>query len=373
MPKTYLCLAAILFMQSHSALGQLTKSIYGEKIQVAVPFLLIPSDARTSSLGDAGSALTPSANSMGMFNAKGALLETTSGMNISYTPWLNSLVNDRKLLHFSSFYKLADRTMLNAGVNYLGYGTFDLIDDQRISSATIHPAEYAINLGISRKFGHAFALGTNLKSINSNLYSSDGSTAQVQSGTSLALDLSAFHQIQSSAYGMPMTFGLSFNILNIGPKMAYFENAEYKMFLPTMLKMATALTFEKTPEQIFSIALDISKPLVPNVSEPNSDTEQSSVLNGMINSFTDSENGLKGELREISASLGIEFLFQEKLAFRAGYNHQSPVLGMGSYLSFGSGFKYKAVNIDLSYIAGNVQKTFLGNSMRFSLGYSFSK
>jgi len=358
-----------------SLMAQLTGQAKGQPIEVAVPFLLISADGKTASMGEAGSALPPTEGSLGIFNSKTALLDAKTGFVVSYTPWLKSLVSDRKLMNANGFYMIGNHTALSAGLAYLSYGDFDLVDDQRISGGGINPAEYAVNIGVSKAFGESFTIGTNLKYINSTLYTTNGAGAQLQSGRGFAVDVSYFNRADLTVFGLSSIFSHSVNIMNIGPKMAYFYNSDRRYFLPTVLKLGTSLSLRDERDQSFNIAFDVSKPLVParQNTYPGTDASQPSVLEGMLQSFSDSPGGFKGEMKELAVSIGAEYLYQGKLAFRTGYNFNSPIRGLGHFASLGAGFKHKSLSIDLSYIIGSIQNSFLGNSMRLSFGYSLPK
>ena len=77
-------------------------------ITTAVPFQLIAPDARQGSMGEAGVATSPDANSMHWNPAKYAFIENDFGFGISYSPWLRKLVNDINLAYVSGFYRKSE-------------------------------------------------------------------------------------------------------------------------------------------------------------------------------------------------------------------------------------------------------------------------
>lgn len=373
--KRLLIFAVFVFSNVYS-FAQLTNSASSERIVTAVPFLLISVNARTSSMGDAGTAAPITSNSLEVGLSRTAFIEEKTGFNLTYVPWLNNLVKDRKLMYASGFLKLSDRSTITSSVKYLSYGQFDLIDDQKVGQGSVSPSEFALAFGIARSFGKNFSLATNVKYIRSNLYSATNNNVQIQGGNTFAVDVSVFNSYEFVNATKPLTLGLSVNVLNIGPKMAYYYDPTKRFYLPTTLKLGSALTVGDNANSELIFAFDVNKLLVPS-NQSNLDNQglqnDKSVLEGMLSSFSDSKDGLIGELREVGFSLGVEYNYDKKIAFRTGYNYQDKQSGFGSFFSVGTGIKYKMIGVDLSYLVGDPQETFSSNTLRFTIGYSFSK
>lgn len=140
--------------------------------------------------------------------------------------------------------------------------------------------------------------------------------------------------------------------------------------------MGSALTVGDNANNELIFAFDVNKLLLPsNQSNLNAKGIQpdKSVLEGMLSSFSDSKNGIGGELREVGLSFGVEYNYDKKVAFRTGYNYQDKQRGFGSFFPVGTGVKYKMLGVDLSYLVGDPQETFSSNTLRFTIGYSFTK
>ena len=373
--KKFLLLTIFVFSNAY-CFSQLTNASTAEKIITAVPFLLISANARSSSMGDAGSAAPVTSNSIENALARAAFFEEKAGFSLTYVPWLNNLVKDRKLMYASGCYKLTERSTITSSLEYLSYGQFDLIDDQKISQGFVNPNEFALGIGLARSFGKKFSLAMNLKYIRSNLYSAENNNVQIQGGNAFAADISVFNNFEFANASRPTVLGLSINILNIGPKMSYYYDPSKSFYLPTSIKLGSALTLGDNANSELIFAIDLNKLLVPS-NQSNLDKEgiqpNKSVLDGMLSSFTDSKDGLGGELREVGLSFGVEYNYDKKVAFRTGYNYQDKTLGSGSFFSVGTGINYKMIKVDLSYLTGDPQKTFSNNTLRFTIGYSFSK
>jgi hypothetical protein len=95
---------------------------------------------------------------------------------------------------------------------------------------------------------------------------------------------------------------------------------------------------------------------------------------GMFQSFTDAPDGFSEELKEVTYSIGSEYIYQDSFSFRAGYFHESPDKGAREFFSLGAGFKYSSVKVDVSYLfsASKVQNP-LENTLRFSLSFNFGE
>jgi len=95
---------------------------------------------------------------------------------------------------------------------------------------------------------------------------------------------------------------------------------------------------------------------------------------GIFQSFTDAPGGFSEELKEVTYSIGSEYVYQDSFSFRAGYFHENPDKGAREFFSLGAGFKYSSVKIDVSYLfsASKVPNP-LENTLRFSLTFNFGE
>ena len=171
-----------------------------------------------------------------------------------------------------------------------------------------------------------------------------------------------------------------FNISNIGPRMKY-EELGRKNFIPTNLKVGGAFDFIFDSSNKFSVNLELNKLLVPSPSEPiyNSNNEivgykQSDVnfLSGIFKSFGDAPDGFSEELKEFTLAVGLEYVYNDNFALRAGYFNENEMKGARKYLTFGTGFQLEDFSIDLSYLlsTSNIVSP-LENTLRFSFTYNF--
>lgn len=327
--------------------------------RLAVPFLLLPTDVALSGMGNSGTALFSSTSNAESNPAKANFIEEKFGVNLTYTPWLKKLVNDRKLMYIGGFYKISEKTTITTSLNYLSYGQIDLVDVDQVSFGAVQPNEYVWDIGLSKSFSTNFALGLKFKIIHSNLFSGAGAAISQQPGTGYCIDLSAYHIFPLRSLTGEPTLAVSVIFENIGPKISYFNEPNQKSYLPSNLKVGTALKTTITGDNEIGLALDFSKLLVPYQQL----SYDASVMESIVSSFGSGFDG-------IGVSLGAEYSIKKTVSFRAGYNFQGDERLPGSFFSAGLGIKKKNVAFNLAYLSGNPQRTFLSNTLRFSLGYS---
>lgn len=347
-------------------------------IITAVPFLLIVPQARAGAMGNAGVAVDADANASTMNSSAMAFLpEKTYGVSVSYSPWLRSLVSDMNLSYVSVYYRLNERSTLGASLRYFSIGKVLLRDNNFQELGISNPNEYAADISYVRKFGPEFALGGTVRYIYSNLSSNQAlSSGRSEPGRAIAVDVSGLYKKEALLFGEPMIWSAGINLSNIGTKMSYGSgNTSY--FLPANFKIGTAATLLGQDSRLI-IALDLNKLMAPT--QPIYDVNgqivkgkdpDRSVPAGIFGSFSDAPGGLSEELREINISTGLEYSFKDAFAFRAGYNYQDPKKGNARYFTFGAGFKYNVMSIDVAYLAGTVRDNPLANTLRFTLQAKF--
>ena len=350
-------------------------------ITTAVPFLMISADARASGLGEQGVATTPDAFSQHWNPSKYVFSENLSGVGISYTPYLSKLVNDVFLANVNYFNVIDDRSSWSASFKYFSLGDIDIIQNPQDIPILENPNEFTLDASYSLKLSEYFALAVTGRFLMSDvkLQSVDSDS---DSASSFAVDISGFFQSDEKAYGnFNGIWRAGFNISNIGPRMKYEELGK-KNFIPTNLKVGTAYDFIFDSSNKVSLNLELNKLLVPSPSIPiyNSNNQiigynQADVnfLSGIFKSFGDAPDGFSEELREFTIALGIEYLYNDSFAIRAGYFNENENKGARKYLTFGTGFKLNEINLDLSYLLSTSSIISpLENTLRFSFTYNFN-
>ncbi len=349
------------------------------------PFLNFTPDSRSGAMGEAGVALSPDVNANYWNPSKLAFLQNDNDVSISYSPWLRQLAPDISLSYLSYAHKVDDRNSIGASLRYFNYGSIPLTDINQTDEGTFTPNEFSLNGSFARKFGESFSLGLTVGYYHSNFASaSTGNSIQTTPGNAVSAGASFFYTSKIQEFGgNDATLSFGTNISNIGSKISYSTDGP-KYFLPANLKIGVANTIIADDYNQFTFTFDINKLLTPTppirdingniISGKNDDV---SVPQGIFGSFTDAPGGFSSNLKEITFSPGIEYMYNQVLALRAGYFYQNandpdnPYRGPEHYLTLGVGFKYNDYGFDFSYIAASQQSSPLANTLRFTLTANF--
>ena len=131
-------------------------------VLTGAPFLRISPDARAGGLGDQGVATSADAFSQFWNASKFPFSRNTSSAAVSYTPWMGKLTNDVFLLYlgFNTMLGEEDRSSLSASIYYFNMGEVDLrsIETPELSSGTIKPNEFSIDLAYALKLSDTYIL-----------------------------------------------------------------------------------------------------------------------------------------------------------------------------------------------------------------------
>jgi hypothetical protein len=349
-------------------------------ITTAVPFLMISADARASGLGEQGVATSPDAFSQHWNPSKYVFSENLSGVGVSYTPYLSKLVSDVFLANINYFNVIDQRSAWSASFKYFSLGDIDIIQNPQDIPLLENPNEFTLDASYSLKLSEYFSMAVTGRFLMSDvkLQSVDSNS---DSASSFAVDISGFYQSEEKNYNnFNGIWRLGFNLSNIGPRMKYEELGK-ENFIPTNLKLGSAFDFIFDPSNKLSLNLELNKLLVPSPSVPiyNSNDEiigynQADVnfLSGIFKSFGDAPDGFSEELKEFTLAFGMEYLYNNSFAIRAGYFNENENKGARKYLTFGTGFKINEIKLDLSYLLSTSSVISpLENTLRFSFTYNF--
>ncbi|MEP6676126.1 MAG: type IX secretion system outer membrane channel protein PorV [Ferruginibacter sp.] len=377
MKKATLKLTALVTL-----LGVMTISVNAQntnKINVvtsAVPFLRISPDARSGGMGDIGIATSADANSIYWNLAKTPFSTNKAGIGATYTPWLKDLgLNDVYLATLSGYYKLDEMSALSASFRYFSLGKIQFTDNLGNDLNQFSPREFAFDLGYSRKLGAKSSLGLAARYINSNLTGGQTTNgASTKTGSTVAADLSFFHK-GAKENGEGLSWGIVLS--NLGGKISYSDNAIQKDFLPADLGIGIAYTKVVDESNKLTFGLDLHKLMVPT---PPASTDTvginnyrtKGVVSSWFSSFGDAPDGFSEEIKEVQASVGAEYVYNNQFAFRAGYFYENPAKGNRKYFTLGAGLKYNMVGLNFSYLlpqGSGVNRNPLSNTLRFSLTF----
>ncbi|MBO0590537.1 type IX secretion system outer membrane channel protein PorV [Cellulophaga sp. E16_2] len=367
-------------------LGLFKVSAQNERvITTGVPFLTIAADARSSGMGDIGVATSVDAYSQQWNPAKFAFAEQKMGIGISYTPYLESIITDIALLNASFYNKIDDRSAFAASIRYFTLGEIELRQFANDPGTTAKPNEFAIDGSYSLKLSETFSMGVGARFISSNLkFPDQAGSADTKAASAFAVDIAGFYRSREIAYNnFDGRWRLGFNLSNLGNKISYDEGGQ-ENFLPTNLKFGTGFDFILDADNKLAISTEFNKLLVPTPQDFNEDGvingddnaeyQEIGFLSGVFKSFGDAPDGFSEELKEFSWALGAEYSYQDSFMLRTGYFNESEEKGSRKFFSLGAGFKFKAAQVDLSYLfsSSKIQNP-LENTLRFSLTFNLGE
>ncbi len=350
-------------------------------VTTAVPFLSIPTDARASGLGDQGVATSADAFSNYWNPAKYAFAKNDMGAAISYTPYLNKIVNDIFLADLTYYRAVNDRSAWAVGLRYFSLGEIPtgLTAEQIQNNPLIlSPNEFSLDASYALKLSDNFSMAIQGRFINSDLKLETSSNESTAANT-VAVGVSGFYESFEVPYSnFSGIWRAGFNLSNIGPKLKYEDEGEAD-FIPTNLRLGGGFDFIFDSYNKLSVSLELSKLLVPSPSVLNDKGQYEQptdvgVLSGIFKSFGDAPDGFSEELKEFTWALGAEFNYDESFALRAGFFNEHELKGARKFFTLGAGFQYNVMDIDLSYlISATKVPSPLENTLRFSLTFNFGE
>ena len=358
-------------------------------ITTAVPFLRITGDTRSAGMGNVGIAISPDANGAQLNGAKMAFIDKDYGVGLSFVPWLKSLVGDIYLANLTGYYRIKKVQTIHMSLRYFSLGQIQYTDDQGNNTIQVHPNEFFIDAGYSRRFGDIAAVGATLRFIYSNIAPNAGTAiAGNKPGIAGAADITAmvdkhFENKKGGAISHELLWGIA--ITNLGSKMSYTSNV-VKDFLPANLGIGLGykLHLDREDKHTVGAYLDVNKLLVPTpqyyydsvsrTNKPSTTYKNQGVITGVVSSFYDAPGGSLEELRSISVGVGAEYYFKKMFGLRMGYFYEHPTKGNRKFLTVGATVKYNVATLHMSYLVPTSnQRNPLDNTFSFSLTFEFAK
>ena len=341
-----LCLPTQLFSQAGGA---------------SVPFLRIAPDARSSGMGETGTAIADNANAVywnpgGLafldYYSRGSEFEDPElfrQVSLAYSPWLPQFQADLYYSYGVFAQHIEDVGTIAANFMYMNLGKFTRTSREGQPLEEFVSNEFAFSVAFGMKVTSELGLGFNLKYIRSNLtpafINSPAST-----GNSAAIDVGVLWKPQNLGF-MEDNLSLGLNLQNIGPKITYVSESDP---LPTNLKLGAAYRVYKDDFNDLKVAVDVHKLLVNRDEHGGSDPVPISLWTGWENPG-------------VEFSVGTEWWYDQIVAFRAGYFTEPSNLGGRQFWNLGAGFRYRIFQLDFGYILTINQNHPLANTMRFSI------
>ena len=350
----------------------------------AVPFLRITPDARSGGMGDAGISSSPDANSLHANASRLAWAEDNFSISASYVPWLRGLVKDVYLAYIGGYKNIDNLQTVGFSLRYFSLGDIQFTDQNGEPLGNGRPNEFDISLAYAKKLSDKFAVAVTGRYIYSNL--AGGQTVdnvEINPAHAGAVDITMTYKTKVKS-NQDLTLGLA--ITNLGSKVTYTES-QYKDFLPGNLGFGVGWSIDFDDYNRLTLTGELNKLLVPTPIDPTDpefdqnnngvgDYREQSVMEGVINSFSDAPGRFKfkEEMREINYILGVEYWYDEQFSVRTGYFHEHGLKGNRKFFTLGLGLKYNIFGLDMSYlIPANGQRSPLDNTLRFTLMFNFEK
>ena len=380
MKKLSLFLISALFLFNGKSFAQEEQD---RVITTAVPFLLIAADARGAGMGDQGVATRVDAFSQQWNPAKYVFAESQQGFGVSYTPYLSELVSDIFLGNITYYNRINERSAFGASFKYFSLGNIEARESPDDLPLILSPNEFTLDLSYALRLSDHFSMAVAGRYLRSDLKLAPVDPDATAAST-FGVDVAAFYQsrpIDFTKFDGRWRAGI--NMSNIGPKIKYDEGGQ-ENFIPTNLKLGGGFDFILDPSNTVGAYLEFNKLLVPTPqdfdndgdidSEDNEEYNSIGAVEGIFKSFGDAPDGFNEELKEITWALGAEYLYEDIFALRTGYFHESPEKGSREFISFGAGFRYTVVNIDISYLFSTSEVVSpLEGTLRFGLTFNFGR
>lgn len=356
-----------LLLMGISASGYAQSAEPIEIVTTAVPFLRISPDARAGGMGDMGIATSSDINSQFYNVAKYPFAKEPAGIGVTYTPWLKDLgLNDVFLASLAGYYKFDQQQAISASLRYFSLGNMQFTDMGGNITGDFRPRELGLDLGYSRKLSDNLSLGVALRYIYSNLAggASNNGGYSYKAGTAVAGDIGLYYT-SADETGKGWHAGAAFS--NLGTKIGYTSDATQKNYIPANFGIGAGYTWVSNEVHKITLNGEINKLLVPAPPGANSDSadyakyNSDGVVSGWFKSFSN---------KAMSYSGGLEYMYNDQFAIRAGYYSDSRSMGKRSFFTMGVGINYNIFGLNFSYLlpSGNgVNRNPLSNTLRFSL------
>jgi hypothetical protein len=258
-------------------------------------------------------------------------------------------------------------------MRYFSLGNINYTDGLGNPIGTGMPREFSFDLGYSRKLSEFLGTGLTFRYIHSAIASGVNyapGAGDYRPGNTVGADIGVYYTKKHDIDGIKSnTFSFGAVASNLGAKISY--NSQRKDFIPMNLGVGVAYTSQFDEYNKITFALDLNKLLVPALTSVNGGDTQVNVVTGIFKSFSTGD-----QIKEIDASLGAEYWYQNTIAFRAGYFYEDKSNGDRQYITCGLGVKYNVFQLNLSYLVpqgSGTTRNPLSNTLRFSLIFEFDK
>lgn len=344
-------------------------------ITTAVPILLVGPDSRAAGMGDLGAATSPDANAAHWNPSKLAFIKNDWSFGVSYSPWLQRLVNDMWLGYVSGVKRISKTQTVGVSLRYFDMGSLQFTDARGEPLQDFNPREAMIDATFAQQLSTKLSIAGTFRFIHSNLagnVTNGTPNTNVKAANTGAVDVSMFYKSKLNFKSFKGDWALGANISNIGAPVTYNDAAQQD-YLPANLRIGTAFNAEFDEFNKLTLAFDVSKLLVPTPENTASNGKNDPVLSSIFKSFGDAPDGFSEEVQEMIFAVGAEYWYADLIALRGGYFHENQNKGNRRYFTVGLGLRYQVFGFDFAYLIPNQQQHPLADTIRFSLLFNINK
>lgn len=335
MKQNYFILIFAIFIFNSTTSAQTFINNYVNPIYTALPFLRAVPDAKISGMGDAGLAQF-NTNSIFLNASAINFMQDSSGIALNYKR------SGSRLLSLSGYTCFTEKDAMSAGLRYNDLGNSTYVTNNGMQ--TVGSYEYSLDLHYSRKLHENLSGGITIKYIYSKIL--EGmiiNGLEMAPASVFAGDLSLFYKNDITINEKPAMLSMGINLSNLGNKITY-TSSTYEQYIPSNFGIGVALATKINAQNVFTVTMDMNKLLVPTIQYVDQ-----SLIKGMFASFNDAPGGLNEELKEITFSPGMEYIYNDLVFVRAGYFYENPLKGPRKYFTAGVGIRYREIQLDVAY------------------------
>lgn len=311
-------------------------------------------------------------------NQNPALLRQPSSFNsvqAALIPWQTGQLISRRATALKLSFQKQFKNGKSLGIRYENFNFSSILDFSfdKIAFSSLNANSQLVRIAYAQPLSANWNLGLAAKYFSS-ISTDDFFIFSVPIIRSAAADIGLRHQKtihQTAQQTLRWQWGIS--IANLGPRIQSFFHEAASFPLPTSLSTGALL------EQITQLAgsaqlrigasYQINKLLAPSFCHPCDDNANGAndfleynLLDGILASFSDSPQGLRGELREISHQFDVSAYYQFNNGFGLRQKlllfYQHPSNGNIQYLMAELGLKWKHLQLDFNYLHPNSSSGF---------------
>ncbi|MDX1420135.1 MAG: type IX secretion system outer membrane channel protein PorV [Rubricoccaceae bacterium] len=335
----------------------------------AVPFLQIEPDSRAAGMGMTGVAIADNASAL-FWNPAGLAGQEGAEVTFTHAPWLPNLGADLFFEYLAGKYALEGIGTFAGHITFLNLGEQQRTDENGTDLGTFRSYDLAVGASYGRQVLPTLSLGTGARLIYSNLGSLQDDDDVSGTGVSVGLDLGVLWKPDIGGENLQPSFGL--NLANMGPHISYSSTGPGDA-IPSNIRLGSALEYSLDEFNRLTFAVDANKLLVARDEDGEFESFTSALFSSWKSITVDLDGMGPGEaetvgvLRQFTYGLGAEYWYNNLFALRTGYFYEDPANGNREFITFGAGFSYSLIGVDLSYIYALEENSPLSEQIRFSV------